>query len=226
MASCVGKKPLVAFDNCPGVSVAITRPGFNRTVSPFQIYLIDEAGNIQSTGNPINLQINAFGLNNKDGFLYGLHESANISTHFFPGSIKTEISWISENFRLHQIPAQKSGSSTPQQQPWMAGIIIISPQSLQIHPSRAHIPTLFLGKIENVSKLKEGDEIKITYKEIKIGTCADEILSTYPIPPMVSCRILLMIRITVTYIRLFRRRQIHRHLQRLLISMPGRDSLF
>ena len=83
MASCVGKKPLVPFENCPGVSVAITKPGFNNSTSPYQIFLIDRDGNVQSSGHPINLQINAFGLNNKDGFLYGLHESSNLSDPFF-----------------------------------------------------------------------------------------------------------------------------------------------
>jgi hypothetical protein len=51
------------FKGCPGISVAITRPGFNLNLVPHQIYLIDASGVITPTGDPIDLQINAFGLN-------------------------------------------------------------------------------------------------------------------------------------------------------------------
>jgi len=54
-------QPLVPFEGCPGVSVAITRPGFNLTFAPHQIYLIDDTtGAVQPSGTPIDLQINAF----------------------------------------------------------------------------------------------------------------------------------------------------------------------
>src|SRR5262245_42914736 len=73
---------LQPFENCPGVSVAITRPGINATSGPYQIYLIDSMGAVQASGGPIDLQINGFGLNTKDGFLYGIHESPNVINPF------------------------------------------------------------------------------------------------------------------------------------------------
>src|ERR1700754_2524229 len=73
---------LVPFDGCPGVSVAIPRPGLNATKGPFQIFLIDSAGKVLPQGNPINLEINGLGLNTKDGFLYGIHETSNIANPF------------------------------------------------------------------------------------------------------------------------------------------------
>ena len=79
MASCTGKKQLQSFKGCPGLAVAITRPGINSTGGPFQVYTIDpSSGNIQAIGHPIDHQINAFGLNTKDGFLYGMHEVSNV----------------------------------------------------------------------------------------------------------------------------------------------------
>src|SRR6185312_5759834 len=74
---------LQPFENCPGVSVAVTRPGINSKASPFQIFLIDKAGNVQPSGSPIDRQFNAFGLNSKDGFLYGMHESSDVTDPFF-----------------------------------------------------------------------------------------------------------------------------------------------
>src|SRR5450432_2293015 len=73
---------LQPFENCPGVSVAVTRPGFNATPGPYQIFLIDSNGAISPSGNPVNLQINGFGLNSADGFLYGIHESSNVADPF------------------------------------------------------------------------------------------------------------------------------------------------
>ena len=51
------------FDGCPGVSVAITRPGFNLNLVAHQIYFIDDTtGAVTPVGDTIPLQINAFGL--------------------------------------------------------------------------------------------------------------------------------------------------------------------
>jgi len=184
MASCVGKKPLVAFDNCPGVSVAITRPGINSTMSPYQIFLIDEAGNLQPSGNPINLQINAFGLNNKDGFLYGMHESSNVTDPFF-----TRVDKNGNFVDIGKLTAPP-GSATK------AGIINTAAATMDGKDNyyftavltdtpittTTHLPQLFVGRIENVSKLKEGDKILVEYREIKIGSCADEIMTVLSNP--------------------------------------------
>jgi len=183
MASCTGKKQLVPFTNCPGVSVAITRPGINRTVSPFQIFLIDESGNIQSSGNPINLQINAFGLNNKDGFLYGMHESSNVIDPFFSrvdkkgnfvdiGKLTAPPNSGTRVGIINTAAATMDGRDNY----YFTAVVADTPIGI------THLPQLFLGTIRNVSKLKEGDTIKIVYKEIRIGSCADEILQVLSNP--------------------------------------------
>jgi hypothetical protein len=183
MASCVGKKQLVAFHHCPGISVAITRPGINSTVSPFQIFLIDKDGNIQPSGGPINLQINAFGLNNQDGFLYGMHESPNVIDPFFSrvdkngsfvdiGKLSAPPNSGTQIGIINTAAATMDGRDNY----YFTAIVGDTPISL------THLPKLYLGIIENVSKLNEGDEIKIEYKEIRIGTCADEILTTLSNP--------------------------------------------
>jgi len=185
MASCVGKKAvvLVPFDNCPGVSVAITRPGINSTVSPFQIYVIDQDGNTQPSGNPINAQFNGFGLNSKDGFLYAMHESSDVVDPFF--------SRMDKNGNFVDIgklsPPPNSGSGV--------GIINTAAGTMDGNDnfyftavtgdtpiSASNIPTLYLGIIENVSTLKEGDQINIQYRRITIGTCADELLAVLSNP--------------------------------------------
>jgi hypothetical protein len=183
MASCVGKKQLVAFDNCPGVSVAITRPGINSTVSPFQIYLIDKAGNIEPSGNPINLQINGFGLNSKDGFLYGIHESSNVTDPFFTRVDKNgdfvdigKLTAPANAGTMVGIINTAAGTMDGRDHFYFTAVVADTP----VGP--AHLPKLFLGIIENVSKLKEGDIIHIDYKEIRIGSCADEILTVLSNP--------------------------------------------
>lgn len=183
MASCVGKKQLVAFDNCPGVSVAITRPGINSTVSPFQIYLIDKAGNIQPSGNPINLQINGFGLNSKDGFLYGIHESSNVTDPFFTRVDKNgdfvdigKLTAPANAGTMVGIINTAAGTMDGRDHFYFTAVVADTP----VGP--AHLPKLFLGTIENVSKLKGGDIIHIDYKEIRIGSCADEILTVLSNP--------------------------------------------
>jgi Secretion system C-terminal sorting domain/Repeat of unknown function (DUF6923) len=174
---------LQPFENCPGVSVAITRPGINSTVSPFQIFLIDKDGNVQPSGHPIKLQINGFGLNNQDGFLYGMHESLNVTDPLFSrvdkngnfvdiGKLTTPPNSGSQVGIINTAAATMDGRDNY----YFTAIVGDTPVSL------THLPKLFLGTIENVSKLKEGDEIKIEYKEISLGTCADEILTTLSNP--------------------------------------------
>ena len=178
MASCVGKKPLVAFDGCPGVSVAVTRPGINSTRSPFQIFLIDKAGNIQPSGNPIPLQINAFGLNSKDGFLYALHESDSINDPWFTrvdkfGSFVNIGKIIPPPAGGHNLSIinTAAGAMDGNDNYYFTAITADTPVSL------SSIPRLFLGTIHHVSTLKEGDSLAIHYKEVSIGTCIPEIVT-------------------------------------------------
>jgi hypothetical protein len=59
-------------------------PGPGLTAPWLQVIsiLVDEAtGAMQAVGNPIPLQINAFGMNN-DGFLYGMQASSNVVNPF------------------------------------------------------------------------------------------------------------------------------------------------
>ncbi|GGA91596.1 hypothetical protein GCM10011511_13690 [Puia dinghuensis] len=178
MASCIGKKPLVAFDNCPGVSVAVTRTGINSTRTPYQIFTIDKTGNIQSSGNPIPLQINGFGLNNKDGFLYGLHETDSVTDPWFTRVDKFG-SFVNIS-RLTPPPAggrnlsiinTAAGTMDGNDNYYFTAITADTPISL------SSVPRLFLGTIHHVSSLKEGDTISIKYKEVSIGTCAPDIIT-------------------------------------------------
>lgn len=178
MASCIGKKPLVAFDNCPGVSVAITRVGINKTDSPYQIYTIDKAGNVMPSGNPIQLQINGFGLNNKDGFLYALHESDSVTDPWFTRVDKFG-NWVNigrimpppANGRNVSVINTAAGTMDGNDNYYFTAVTADTPLSLQ------SIPRLFLGTISNVSKLHEGDSITVRYKEVFIGSCILEILN-------------------------------------------------
>jgi hypothetical protein len=177
MASCTGKTQLAAFTGCPGVSVAITRPGNNRTIAPYQIYTITNTGVIQPSGDPINQQINAFGLNAKDGFLYGMHESINI--------LRPWLSRVDRNGTVVDlgriIPPAGTGLS--------AGIINTAAATMDNNNNyyftavvldtgilTSFLPKLYLGKIENVSMIQPGDHITVQYNRIVIGTCAPEIL--------------------------------------------------
>lgn len=179
MASCVGKKPaeLVAFTGCPGVSVAITRPGNNSTIAPYHIYTITNAGAIQATGNPISQQINAFGLNTKDGFLYGMHETIDI---FNPWLSRVDKNGTVVNLARLSPPAATGLS---------VGIINTAAATIDNNDNyyftavvldtsifTTFLPKLYLGKIEHVSQLKPGNAINIKYTQVFIGTCAPEIM--------------------------------------------------
>ncbi|HXB05657.1 MAG TPA: hypothetical protein VNW04_01040, partial [Puia sp.] len=178
MASCTGRKPLVAFDDCPGVSVAVTRTGINSTRTPYQIFIIDKAGNVQPSGNLIPLQINAFGLNNKDGFLYGLHETDSVTAPWF-----TRVDKFGSFLNIGRLtPPPANGRNTSvintaaaamdgNDNYYFTAVTADTPLSL------TSIPRLFLGTIHNVSTLKEGDSINIQYKEVFIGSCVGEILA-------------------------------------------------
>jgi hypothetical protein len=185
MASCTGKKStaLVPFTGCPGVSVAITRPGINSTVAPYHIYTITNAGDIQPTGNPITQQMNAFGLNSKDGFLYGMHESINFLNPWLSRVDKNGT--VVDLGRL--LPPAGSALSF--------GIVNTAAATIDNKDNyyftavlfdtsifSSFLPKLYLGKVENVSQLKAGDNIPIVYTQVQIGTCAPEILKVIMTP--------------------------------------------
>lgn len=178
MASCAGKKPLVAFDDCPGTSVAITRTGINSTRTPFQIFTIDKQGNVAPSGNPIPLQINAFGLNSKDGFLYGLHESDSVTGPWFTrvdkfGSFVNigRLTPPPANGRNTSIINTAAATMDGNDNYYFTAVTADTPLSF------LSIPRLFLGTIHNVSTLKDGDPINVQYKEVFIGSCVVEILA-------------------------------------------------
>jgi hypothetical protein len=178
MASCTGKKPLVAFDDCPGTSVAVTRTGINNTRTPFQIFTIDRQGNVTPSGNPIPLQINAFGLNSKDGFLYGLHESDSLTDPWLTrvdkfGSFINigKLTPPPANGRNISIINTAAATMDGNDNYYFTAVTADTPISI------TSIPRLFLGIIHNVSTLKEGDPINIQYKEVFIGSCVLEILA-------------------------------------------------
>jgi hypothetical protein len=185
MASCAGKKAtaLVPFTGCPGVSVAITRPGINSTVAPYQIYTITNTGDIQPTGNAITRQVNAFGLNSKDGFLYGMHESINFLNPWLSRVDKNGT--VVDLGRL--LPPAGSGLNF--------GIVNTAAATIDNKDNyyftavvfdtsifTSFLPKLYLGKVENVSQLKAGDNITIAYTQVLIGTCAPEILKVIMTP--------------------------------------------
>lgn len=185
MASCAGKKAtaLVPFTGCPGVSVAITRPGNNSTIAPYHIYTITNAGAIQATGNPVTQQMNAFGLNAKDGFLYGMHESINFLDPWLSRVDKNGT--VVDLGRL--LPPGGSGLSL--------GIVNTAAATIDNKDNyyftavvvdtsifTTFLPKLYLGKVENVSQLKAGDNIAIKYTQVLIGTCAPEILKVIMTP--------------------------------------------
>lgn len=179
MASCVGKKPPVPFDGCPGLSLAITRPGINATVLPYQVYEIDESdASTRPVGAPINLQINGFGLNNKDGFLYGMHETSNVTDPFF-----TRVDSNGNHFDIGKLhPPTATGNKVGiintaaatmdgDDNYYFTAVIVDTTVSFPV-------PTLYLGKIKDVSKLEEGDSVKVSYKKVYIGSCLNEILES------------------------------------------------
>ena len=183
MASCLGKKKLHPFDGCPGLALAITRTGINNTGGPFHIYKIKPAnGAITPMGHNINLQINAFGLNNKDGFLYGMHEVSNV---FGPTLARVDSS--GDFVDLDTLaPPPASGNSV--------GIINTAAATMDARDNyyftavvvdtqnRTQLPKLYLGTIRDVSRLNPGDPIHVDYDRIFLGTCLDEILASLANP--------------------------------------------
>jgi hypothetical protein len=183
MASCVGRKKLHPFEDCPDIELAITRPGINSTGGPHHIYRIKSAnGSIRPVGHDINLQINAFGLNNKDGFLYGMHE---VSDVFGPRLARVDSSGDYVDIDTIRPPVT-SGSRK--------GIINTAAATMDGHDNYyftavivdtanlLELPKLYLGTIKNVSELQEGDSIEVTYDRIFLGSCVDEIVSSLSNP--------------------------------------------
>ncbi len=183
LSNIAASQSLQPFENCPGVSVAITRPGFNATPGPYQIFLIDANGAVQPSGNPINLQINGFGLNTADGFLYGIHESSNVANPFL-----TRVDKNGNFENVGQLVAPAVG-------PFKVGIINTAAGTMDDKDNYYFIalvidlqnvltpPSLFVGKVENVSGLLQGeDPINIKYSQINTGTCMDELLAALSNP--------------------------------------------
>lgn len=176
MASCVGRQNLAPFEGCPGLALAITRTGLNNTGGPFHIYKVDPSGGIQPVGNDINLQINAFGLNNKDGFLYGMHEVSNV---FGPSLSRVDSNGSYIDLGVLTPPSAGGNrvgiinTAAATMDGWdnyyFTAIVADTQQVFSI-------PRLYLGTIKNVSKLKEGEPIHIKYERIYIGNCIDEII--------------------------------------------------
>jgi hypothetical protein len=177
MASCIGRKkpPPTAFDNCPGASVIVSRPGINATVGPYQIYEVDPpTGNITPTGTPINHEINGFGLNAKDGFLYAMHESTNVNDPFF-----TRVGKNGSTVDLGKLTPPPATAPS-------VGIINTAGGTMDPfdnyfftavtadNANFAATAQLFMGKIANVSTLVPGSPINVTYVPVALGPCGDE----------------------------------------------------
>ncbi len=74
-----------AFTGCPNTNLAIARPGYNTyNGEPLNIYMVDTATGATTLlpGGPLknpysnnNVDVNGFGLNNQDGYLYGIIDS-------------------------------------------------------------------------------------------------------------------------------------------------------
>ena len=149
---------LQPFADCPGATVAITRPGNNSTIAPYQIYLVDvETGGMTASGNPVNLQINGFGLNGQDGFLYGMHESSNVAN---PSLARVDKTGAFED--LGELVAPNTGMFTVGLVNTAAGTIddkgnyfftaiVLNLQNVN------EPPHLFVGKLANIASLSAGN---------------------------------------------------------------------
>jgi hypothetical protein len=177
MASCVGRRELQPFGDCPGVALAITRPGFNATVLPHQIYEINSStGAVTALGHPIDLQINAFGLNRKDGFLYGMHEVSEVT-----GPRLARVDRNGDYVDLDTIPPPHASNGR-------VGIINTAAATMDGNDNYYFtavtldttnpffFPRLYLGWIKRVSQLEPGERIHVVYRKIQLGDCIDEIL--------------------------------------------------
>ncbi len=180
MASCLGARSLVPFDDCPGAAVAVTRPGINSTGGPHQIYLIEpETGATTAVGAPLNLQINGFGLNTRDGFLYGLHEVTDIY-----GPTFTRVDRMGGHVDIGILnPPPGNGNRI--------GIINTAAGTIDAHDNYyfmaieadtnniTELPRLYIGIISRVSQLEPGEEIAVEYKRVYLGSCIDELLLAF-----------------------------------------------
>jgi len=165
------------------LALAITRPGINSTGGPHQVYTIDPSnGNIQPVGHPIDLQINAFGLNVKDGFLYGMHEVSNVfkptlarvdsnGDHVDINTLSPPTTVGSRKGLINTAAATMDGNDN-----YYFTAVTLDTEAV------IKIPRLYLGTIRDVSQLKEGDEIHVTYRRVLLGSCIDEIIRSLSNP--------------------------------------------
>jgi len=174
---------ILPFQNCPGVSVAVTRPGFNATLGPLQVYTIDAQGKIQASGNPIDLQINGFGLNTVDGFLYGMYQAYNIINPF--------LTRVGRNGNYENVGTLKgpdvgslkasvvntAAGTMDDQDNYYFTAVVVDLQNILLPPD------LYVGKVQKVSTLAKSDNVlPVTYTKINPGTCADELLAAIANP--------------------------------------------
>lgn len=182
MASCpeaVGTTQLRPFTGCPGISVAITRPGFNDTKAPYQVYTVTETtGSMQPAGDPINLQINAFGLNSKDGLLYALHESADITQPWFTrlgrDGNHEDISRLSPPpvaSAAESAIINTAGGTMDGNDNYYLTAFSADPQQVSLTAK------LYIGVIRNVSLLKAGDPVTVEYKQLRFGSCLGDLIA-------------------------------------------------
>ena len=184
MASCLGKR------NCVHLTVARDWP-YGRDPTRIQqhgrttpIYRIDPAsGNMTPMGHDINLQINAFGLNTKDGFLYGMHE---VSEVFGPRLARVDSN--GDYVDIDTIPPPAANGTR-------RGIINTAAATMDGNDN--YYFTAIVVDTANLMELLEiiswhhqrdiqakrgRSHYKWTYKRVLLGSCLDEILQSLSNP--------------------------------------------
>ena len=178
---------VTAFENCPDVDVAIVRPGTNADITnPYSLYTVNNTtgamtlvpgGPYKDPANPTqNLQFNGFGVNRKDGFIYGIAFGGTTLTNRFMrlGSNYGAID-------LGIIPSPSAGFGTlgfinsAAGDMDTSGNFYFSAFTVNIFP----IPSFdkfYLGKISNTQSIVTGPPV-VEYFEVEVigANCANYI---------------------------------------------------
>jgi hypothetical protein len=154
---------------------------------------------MEARGIPIPLQINGFGLNSVDGFLYATHESGNVVQPWF-----TRVGKDGDYEDIGMLTGPTPGANEVSVINTAAGTVDTLDNyyftALTANPNDPSTAKPYLGKIANISSLKPGDAISIEYVPLGIGNCVDEIMASISDPKMDFCRILLTVRPMAEYI--------------------------
>ena len=186
---------LVPYTTCPDVTIAITRAGTNADITnPYFLYNVNQSSGVMTqvagagykdpSSPASNIQINAVGVNKKDGFIYGLVYDGTVTTARF---VRLDKNYGVTSFGNIAPPVSPTGplsfvNSAAGEMDTSGNYYFTASTAMSTNPS----PTLdkfFIGKISNVAALTVGPPAVTYYEIVLTGANCSGYVNTLTLDP-------------------------------------------